>query len=145
MGHSLRRVLVHLVFSTKHRLPLLKTDGDLQTCLNLFMAGVLKNLGCSPIMVNGYLDHMHPFFVLSPTVCLSDVVETVKAASTKWLRKQGGDLEFFAWQRGYAAFSVSPLRAEKTRRYVRNQRAHHERTTYLEELDDLHRLASLGP
>ena len=41
--------------------------------------------------------------------------------------------EQFAWQGGYAAFSVSESVIEKTVDYVNRQKEHHQKTTFKDE------------
>jgi REP element-mobilizing transposase RayT len=134
MVQSLGRVFVHVVFATKLRRPspalLMPTIAE----LNEYMAGILDNLGCPPVWVNGYLEHMHPFFVLSRTLAISRVVGELKTASTKWVRERVPGSSDFEWQRGYAAFSVSPGRVERTRKYIEGQEAHHRRKAFLNEI-----------
>jgi REP element-mobilizing transposase RayT len=40
----------------------------------------------------------------------------------------------FAWQTGYAAFTVSESREEAVREYILQQKKHHRKTTFEEEL-----------
>jgi REP-associated tyrosine transposase len=40
----------------------------------------------------------------------------------------------FAWQAGYAAFSVSESQLDNVTRYITNQQAHHQRVSFREEL-----------
>ena len=40
----------------------------------------------------------------------------------------------FAWQAGYAAFSVSASEYEAVKRYIANQAEHHRKQTFEEEL-----------
>jgi hypothetical protein len=39
----------------------------------------------------------------------------------------------FAWQDGYAAFSVGQSQVDDTIRYISNQREHHRKTTFADE------------
>lgn len=40
----------------------------------------------------------------------------------------------FTWQDGYGIFSVSSSKVSVVEKYIRNQAAHHEKTTYNNEL-----------
>jgi len=57
MPQSLSRILVHLVFSTKNRVPVLPPA--IQTELHPYMAGTLDNLDCPSLQVGGVEDHVH--------------------------------------------------------------------------------------
>ena len=76
----------------------------------------------------------HALFWLSKNHSLKKVVEEVKKASSSWMKADGTrDAEFY-WQDGYAAFSVSQSNVEDVKRYIRNQREHHRKMTFQDEL-----------
>ena len=142
MPHSLARRHVHLVFSTKNREPLI-THG-VRDALHGYMATVLQNLACAPVLINSVEDHAHLLFDLARTVSISQVVEDVKKASSKWIKTQGPEFASFAWQSGYGAFAVSESNVEAVREYVANQREHHRKKSFQEEYQQFlerHRIA----
>ena len=47
----------HMVFSTKDRLELISLD--LEARLYPFLGGILRDLRCTPITINGMPDHIH--------------------------------------------------------------------------------------
>lgn len=138
MPQSLARVLVHLVFSTKHRAAVLSTD--VRSELYPYLGGVLRNIGCTTIQVGGVEDHVHLLFGISRTMTIAQVVEKLKTSSAKWLTSKG--LPDFAWQSGYGAFSVGPLEANSVIAYIQNQEAHHRQISFQDELRAL--LAEAG-
>lgn len=131
MPQSLARLHIHLVFSTKNREPLL-TD-PVRDFLHRYMASVLQNLGCAPVLINSVEDHAHLLFDLARTVSVSQVVEDVKKSSSKWIKTQGPEFVGFAWQAGYGAFAVSESNVETVRAYIANQREHHRTKPFEEE------------
>jgi putative transposase len=131
MPQSLARLHIHLVFSTKNREPLI-TD-MVREPLHRYMATVLQNLGCAPVLINSVEDHAHLLFDLSRTVSASQAVEDVKKTSSKWIKTQGEQFALFAWQSGYGAFAVSESNTEKVREYIANQQEHHKKRTFQEE------------
>jgi putative transposase len=131
MPQSLSRILVHLVFSTKNREPILTPS--IQNELHPYLAGTLDNIGCPSIQVGGMEDHVHLFFGLSRTRTIADVVETVKTSSSKWIKTKGVGLAEFHWQLGYGAFSVSQSDADAAVAYIRNQAQHHQKWTFQDE------------
>jgi len=66
-------------------------------------------------------DHAHLLIQLPPTWSLSDAVQEIKTSSSRWMGKD------FAWQRGFAAFSVSASNKDAVIRYIRTQEVHHKR------------------
>jgi hypothetical protein len=61
------------------------------------------------------------------------LVETLKTSSSKWIKTQSPRLISFAWQRGYGAFSVSPVDRDAVCAYIDNQEEHHRTRTFQEE------------
>ena len=131
MPQSLARLHIHLVFSTKNRETLI--DDLVRDSLHRYMASVLQNLGCAPVLINSVEDHAHLLFDLARTVSISQVVEEVKKSSSKWIKTQGQEFAGFAWQAGYGAFAVSESNVGTVRTYIANQREHHRTKTFQEE------------
>jgi len=131
MPQSLARLHVHLVFSTKNREPII-TD-SVRPSLHAYMATVLQNLGCHPVLINSVEDHIHLLFELARTVSVSQAVEDVKKSSSKWIKEQGPEFRTFAWQSGYGVFAVSESNVEAVREYIANQREHHRKKTFQDE------------
>jgi REP element-mobilizing transposase RayT len=133
---SLARVLVHLVFSTKHRAPVLTPD--IRVELHPYLAAVLDNDGCTSLQVGGVEDHVHLFFALSRVRTIAQVVENVKTSSSKWLKTGGKALADFRWQNGYGVFSVSQSHADAVVEYIRRQEEHHRAESFPQEVRRLY-------
>jgi putative transposase len=131
MPQSLARIMVHMVFSTKDRVPVLA--GDVRPKLQAYMVGILSNLECPCLEVGGTANHMHVFYAMHRTRSVAEVVEEVKKGSSKWLKTQAVTLRNFGWQNGYGAFSVSPSSEASVVAYIRGQEEHHRRITFEEE------------
>jgi REP element-mobilizing transposase RayT len=131
MPQSLSRILIHLVFSTKHRVRIL--DSKIRSELHPYLAAVLTNNDCPSLRVGGVEDHVHLFFGLSRTLTVAQVVETIKTSSSKWIKTKGSEFSQFHWQGGYGAFSVSESVAKEVIHYIMNQEEHHRRRTFQEE------------
>jgi len=56
----------------------------------------------------------------------------LKAVSSKWMSRNGA--KGFAWQEGYAAFSVSASNVKQVATYIREQKRHHAKRTFEQEL-----------
>ena len=87
MPQSLAQVLVHLIFSTKNREPVL--SDDVRTESHPYMATILKKMDSSAILINSVADHAHVLFHLSKNRALCDVIESVKKDSSKWIKTKG--------------------------------------------------------
>ena len=133
--------MIHIIFSTKHRRPLLRPD-KVRCEIYAYLAGTLKNVGCDPIKIDGTADHVHILSSLSKTVALADLIQRLKGSSSKVLKEKG--IRGFNWQNGYGAFSVSESNVASVAAYVDNQEKHHRKLTFQEEFRALlqkHRVA----
>ncbi len=130
MPQSLSRVLIHLVFSTKHREPLIAPD--VQPQLHGYIVGILENLQSPSIQTGGVADHVHILFALHRTASQSQIVEAVKTGSSKWMKSDAG-VANFAWQAGYGAFSIGESQVDAVVQYIRNQEEHHRKITFQDE------------
>jgi putative transposase len=137
MPQSLARVLVHLVFSTKNRLPVLAPE--IRAELHPYISVVLNNDGCTSLRVGGIEDHVHLFFALSRTRTISQIVENVKTSSSKWLKTRSVALANFHWQNGYGIFSVSQSHADAVVEYILRQEEHHRNEAFQDEVRRLYK------
>ena len=131
MPQSLANIYIHLIFSTKERLPFLTRQ--VRPDLHAYMATVLANLNSPAVLINSVQDHVHILFNMGRTITLAQAVEDVKKSSSKWIKTQGADLTTFAWQSGYGGFSVSESNVPNVANYIRNQEEHHRVKTFQEE------------
>jgi REP element-mobilizing transposase RayT len=136
MPQSLSCLLLHLIFSTKDRFPLLRDD-DLLTRTHAYLGGILREADCPLLTIGGTADHVHAFFQLSRTLQVAKLVELIKSNSSRWVKTQG--IHNFAWQRGYACFSVGKSQAEAVATYIRNQAEHHRHISYQDEVREFFR------
>lgn len=132
MPQSLANVLVHLIFSTKDRRPLIRDD--VREALHAYVVGILENQQSPSLCTNSVEDHMHILFVLSKNLALAKAVQEVKQSSSKWIKSQSDGYKDFAWQNGYAAFSVSESQRDVVREYISHQREHHAKVSFQDEL-----------
>ena len=132
MAHTYTNILIHALFSTKNRRPYL--DAELKTELFPYMGGIIAKLNGQPLLINGPRDHVHLFFVQPAALGLAELMEKLKANSSRWVHQRWPQRARFAWQTGYTAFSVSQSQVEVVRTYIRNQEQHHQKTTFQDEL-----------
>ena len=132
MAQSLAQIHVHIVFSTKDRAPFLK-DPSIAGDLHGFMAGVCRKLDSQSVIIGGTDDHVHVFCVLSKSRTITEVVRDIKRASSGWIKERDRGLSDFRWQAGYGAFSVSPGHVAPLKRYIQDQKRHHEKETFQDE------------
>lgn len=131
MSQSLANLVVHLVFSTKERRPLLRDEERGQ--LHAYIGGILKNHDSPLIEINSVHDHIHILFAQSKNHAPAKIVEQVKTASSAWIKTLDAWYANFAWQGGYGEFSVSPMQIESVRDYIRQQPVHHRQEDFQTE------------
>ncbi len=96
----------------------------------------MKNYESPAIIINSVSDHLHVLFRLSKNYSLAKVVEEVKKQSSKWVKEiEDGNLKF-SWQAGYGAFSASSSKLETVKQYIVNQKDHHKKISYHEEVEE---------
>jgi len=132
MPQSLARIVLHITFSTKNRAPFLK-DAETRSRLHAYMAQILQEIGCEPILITGVEDHVHILCNFSRTITIAGLIEEVKTSPSKWLKGQGMQYKQFYWQLGYGVFSISQSDVDETRAYVATQEEHHRHVTFQEE------------
>ncbi len=94
------------------------------------MSGIARGHKIHLLECGGTTNHLHVLLVLPSDMPLSKTVQILKGNSSRWLGEHGID---FAWQEGYAAFSVSASQLSAVREYIQNQAAHHQRRNFEEE------------
>ena len=124
----------HLVFSTKDRQPTI--EDVWRPRLHDYLGGTIRGLGGFPQEIGGVQDHVHILVGLKATHRLSDFMRELKKASSAWVHDQLGHSEF-AWQEGYAAFTVSATSRDSVVKYIANQPEHHRHRSFREELIEL--------
>jgi REP element-mobilizing transposase RayT len=124
----------HLVFSTKNRQPLIDTAW--RERLHKYLGGTINGLGGFSQQVGGVADHVHLLVGLKATHCLADVLRELKKSSSVWMHEQIR-LADFAWQEGYAAFTVSATARPSVRECIANQVEHHRAKSYRQELVEM--------
>jgi REP element-mobilizing transposase RayT len=129
----------HLVFATKNRMASIAPEW--RSRLHEYLGGTIAGLGGFSQGVGGVADHVHLLVGLKATHCLADVLRELKKASSAWVHQQIG-VQAFAWQEGYAAFTVSAPTRPAVQQYIANQEDHHRARSSRDELLDL--LAKAG-
>ena len=130
MPQSLALVLLHIIFSTKNRMPLLQS-AELRSEVHAYLTATLQGLGCIPLQVGGVADHVHILCALSRRITIADLIRVLKTRSTKNLKEKGHGV--FGWQTGYGAFSVSQSARQSVLSYIAEQETHHRQMSFQEE------------
>lgn len=119
---------------TKNRDP--SIDCPWRTRLHEYLGRTISGLGGFTQAVGGVADHVHLLVGLRASQCLADVMRELKKSSSAWIHESLG-LAHFAWQEGYAAFTVSATARDAVRQYIFNQEQHHRTRSWREELIEM--------
>ena len=131
MGHSYTALYYHVIFSTKDRVP--QITGELRTRLCDYIGGIVKSEGGALLAAGGMPDHVHLLVILHASECVADMLRLIKTNSSKWIHETWPDRREFAWQPGYAAFTVSRSSLDKVQAYIEGQVVHHARLSFEDE------------
>jgi len=129
------QILYQVVFGTKHHARTMVKPG--RDHLFRYIGGILTSKNCHPHAINGVENHLHILMDLHPSVALSDLVKTIKLASSKFIKENQIFPKFKGWQRGYGAFTYSQDRKDILIRYIQNQEVHHTKKTFTDEYVNL--------
>ena len=129
MAQTCRNLVVPLIFSTKLRKPLI--GPDIRADLFAYLGGIVQELRCTALIINGTCDHVHMLMRIRPALSIAEIARIVKTNSSSWVRKKGH--KEFAWQAGYGVFSVSESSVPAVTKYIATQDEHHRRRSFQEE------------
>ena len=129
--HSFDSLLIHCVWSTKHREKSL--DSQLRDRLWPYLGGTAKQNKTKALAVGGTADHVHILVSLPATLSVAKAVQLLKGNSSKWIHETFPKMKSFEWQEGYGAFSIGISAVDATISYIRNQTEHHRMRTFREE------------
>ena len=135
MPQSLVNIVVHAIFSTHKHQPFLY-DKTLRREFHSYMAVIMQNLHCTPIIINGVEDHVHILFCLGKEASISHTIGELKRVSSIWIKEKSNEpmLSNFHWQHGYGAFGVSQSNIERVKQYIETQEEHHKKISFQDEL-----------
>jgi len=122
-------VVVHLIFSTKLRKPLIAPG--IRSDLFAYLGGIVHEMHGAALIVNGTCDHVHMLIRIRPVQSIAEIARVVKTNSSGWIRKKGHKES--AWQAGYGVFSVSESNVAAVTKYIATQEEHHKKRSFQEE------------
>jgi Arylsulfatase regulator (Fe-S oxidoreductase) len=131
MSQSLSKLYIHAIFHVKNNECLIRLDDE--TELYAYIGGTIKISKSIPIIINGTDNHIHVLCIMSKNTSLADLLETIKTNSSRWIKTLGPHYRDFAWQGGYAGYSVSQSKVDVVKKYINQQKTHHETQTFQEE------------
>ncbi len=119
------RIYFHIVWTTRHRAPLL--DAGLARFLCRFLRQVAREERAHILELGMVTTHLHLLARAHPMTSLARLLQRLKGASSATASKErhsttGVELK---WDKGYSIHSVSARNLDAVRQYLRQQPAHH--------------------
>lgn len=126
-GHSKYSIKVHLIFVTKYRKKIFKSDRRAND-VKQFLYDTAKKYGYKIIQMETDKDHVHILLEYSPKESVADIVKQLKQYSTyqmwkyhkEYLSKQYWKRKML-WSDGYFACSIGQVSQEIIEKYIQNQ------------------------
>jgi putative transposase len=131
MPQSLANILIHIVFSTKNRVPLITPE--IESELYPYLGSIFNGCKSPSLAIGGTADHIHILCSLHRSMDITTLLEQVKSDSSRWIKTKGPQFADFYWQSGYGAFSIGQSGVEALKAYIANQKEHHRTVTFQEE------------
>jgi len=132
MPGTFSQVLLHFVFATKDRRPLVQEK--IAARLYPFIGGIVRDEKGSLHAIGGMPDHIHLLIQWRTDDAVANLLRNIKSRSTAWMHRTLPDMATFAWQEGYSVFSVSKSAEPDVKNYVERQADHHKQRDFKEEL-----------
>ncbi|ELO1828367.1 IS200/IS605 family transposase [Vibrio cholerae] len=119
--HSVSKLVVHLVFTTKYRRKIF--SGVMIEQLREAFESACVKLECELIEMDGEQDHVHLLVSYPPKLSISVMVNNLKSVSSRMLRLQNTHLtrqskNAVLWSRSYFACTAGGATIETLKAYV---------------------------
>lgn len=131
MAHSFISQLMHCVFSTKERRPMITPE--IQPRLFQYIGGIARENKMKLLAAGGVDDHVHLFVSFPSTISVAKGLQLIKGGSSKWIHETFSEHRLFQWQEGYGAFSIGISDVERTIQYINHQAEHHGKMDFKTE------------
>lgn len=131
MGNTYTQIYIQAVFTVKNRECLISKKWGNE--LYKYFAGIIRNEGHKFLAGNGMPDHVHLFFNMKPAQSISNLLQEIKASSSKWINDRNFVQGRFSWQSGFGAFSYSKSQIDSVIKYINSQEKHHKLKSFKEE------------
>ena len=131
MANTFTSLHYHVIFSTKNREP--RIGQDIEQRVWSYLGGIARENDMKALLVGSVENHVHLLLGIPAALSLSKALQLIKGGSSVWLKENFPGMQGFAWQDGYAAFTVSRSQLPEVEEYIRGQREHHRIKTFEEE------------
>ena len=131
MPNTYTQIHLHIIFAPRFREALINPEWEEN--LYKYITGIVQNHKHKMLAINSMPDHIHLLVGLNPSQAISDLLRDIKGDSSLWINEKKFTKKKFEWQSGYSAFSYSKSQIPKVIDYIKNQKEHHKKHTFLDE------------
>ena len=131
MANTYTQIHPHIISAVQNRISLIQDVWAER--LYQYITGIVQANNHKMIVINGMPDHLHIVIGMRPSQSLSHLMQDIKASSSKWINDNKLVKGKFQWQESYGAFSYNKSSLPKLIEYVKNQKIHHQKKTFLQE------------
>lgn len=122
--HSVYKLTYHLVLVIKYRKQVI-TD-DIADTIRITIERFNKNYNLEIIEYNYEKDHLHLLFSIQPNVNIQKIVNAMKAATSRIVRKNHPEVKKILydnafWSKGYFIATTGDVSTEILKQYIKNQ------------------------
>ena len=140
MANTYTQIYMHIIFAVKNRMSLITPEHE--SGLYAYIAGACNNHKHHLLAIGGWKDHVHLLIGMHPAESVSDLVQSLKIQTSKWMREHYG-VAWFSWQSGFGAFSYSKSFLPQVEHYIQNQKEHHKKFSFEEEMRMIYKEAGI--
>jgi putative transposase len=131
MSRTTTNLLVHFIFGTRNRAPLI--NAEIERDLHAYLGGIVRQIRGVAISINGMTDHIHLLVRVPATHSVADIARLIKTNSSRWVHERWPQYREFGWQTGDGAFSVSESGVDAVKGYIARQKQHHAKMSFQDE------------
>ena len=126
---------LHMVWATWDRQPIILPEwkAAIGTCIQ----SECLELRVTVIAQYAMPEHVHLLVRFPTTVDVATIAKQVKGASSHLVTHQVAPGEWFKWQGGYGAFTVSKRELPGVQQYIQGQGQHHRHQNFDQEFAEL--------
>ena len=124
-GHTVSRLTVHIVWSTKYRYTVL--EGDIKIRCRSILIQVCDSEDVEILKGVVSKDHVHMHISYRPSLSISDLVKKLKGRSSRKLQQEFPELKHRYWGRhfwaiGFGCWSTGNITDEMVNEYLEHHR-----------------------
>ena len=126
-------LLYHIVFRPKNSASVIPIEKE--EMLYRYIWGIVKHKNGVLYRIGGMPDHVHILVQLPATIAVADFVRDLKTSTNVYLKENRDSFpKFDGWSRSYCALTYSQNEKDTIINYIKNQKEHHKRVSFRDEL-----------